>query len=337
MHAEMRRHMPQERWFMGTKQRKRILVAVDGSENALQAVRYVAKTLPAEECEVVLFHVLTRVPESFWDLQREPAYQYRIADVKEWEAQQERVLHEFLAASTELLYAAGLPREAVTVRVQDRAAGIARDIIEASQQGFDMVVVGRRGLSELKDFVMGSIANKLVEKLVHVPIGVVGSEKQGGKMLIALDASEGALAAVDCVAGMMGREARLQVMLFHVVRGLSVLQQMVGKSAAEDFHAGWLDRLHGEFEEAARTIEPIFIEARRRLEEAGVDPKRIREKIQKGSASRAEAIVDEAEHGGYDTIVVGRRGLSKVQEFFMGRVSNKVIQLARDRTVWVVS
>jgi len=35
--------------------------------------------------------------------------------------------------------------------------------------------------------------------------------------------------------------------------------------------------------------------------------------------------------------VVGRRGLSKIQEFFMGRVSSKVVQLAGAQTVWVVS
>ena len=40
--------------------------------------------------------------------------------------------------------------------------------------------------------------------------------------------------------------------------------------------------------------------------------------------------------GGYGTIVVGRRGLSKVYEFFMGRVSDKVLHLAKDMAVWIV-
>ena len=40
--------------------------------------------------------------------------------------------------------------------------------------------------------------------------------------------------------------------------------------------------------------------------------------------------------GGYGTIVVGRRGLSTVEEFDMGRVSNKLVQAAKDRAVWVV-
>jgi hypothetical protein len=36
-------------------------------------------------------------------------------------------------------------------------------------------------------------------------------------------------------------------------------------------------------------------------------------------------------------IVVGRRGLSRVEEFFMGRVSDKVLQLAKEMAVWVVT
>ncbi len=56
-----------------------------------------------------------------------------------------------------------------------------------------------------------------------------------------------------------------------------------------------------------------------------------------GVSSRAGAIVEEAKRGGCGTIVMGRRGLSKVEEFFMGRVSNKVINLARDMAVWLVS
>ena len=53
--------------------------------------------------------------------------------------------------------------------------------------------------------------------------------------------------------------------------------------------------------------------------------------------TKSDAIVKEANEGGYGTIVVGRRGLSRVREFFIGRVSMKVIQLARKHAVWVVS
>jgi nucleotide-binding universal stress UspA family protein len=37
------------------------------------------------------------------------------------------------------------------------------------------------------------------------------------------------------------------------------------------------------------------------------------------------------------TIIMGRRGLSRTQDFFMGRVTNKVVYLAREKSVWIVS
>ncbi|WP_031485311.1 universal stress protein [Maridesulfovibrio frigidus] len=43
------------------------------------------------------------------------------------------------------------------------------------------------------------------------------------------------------------------------------------------------------------------------------------------------------EEGDYDTLVVGRRGVSKAEEFLFGSVSTKVVQSAVDCTVWVIS
>ncbi|SDL61678.1 Nucleotide-binding universal stress protein, UspA family [Maridesulfovibrio ferrireducens] len=43
------------------------------------------------------------------------------------------------------------------------------------------------------------------------------------------------------------------------------------------------------------------------------------------------------EEGQYDTLVVGRRGVSKAQEFLFGSVSTKVVQSAIDCTVWVIN
>jgi nucleotide-binding universal stress UspA family protein len=322
---------------MASHVRKKILLPVDGSEHALHAVRYVAATAPADKAEFVLFHIMTRIPESFWDLQKEPAYHYRFLDIREWEAQQEKLILEFMSEACEILYAANIPRKSVRVSIQDRKIGIAQDIIAESRQGYDTVVVGRRGLSELKDLVLGSIANKLVEKLAQVPVWVIGAKQQRGKFLVALDASEGAMLAVDYVARMVGCCPRFEVTLFHAVRGFDIFHQAVGKPAAQISDRSWQERLEKELEQAGSGIEGVFAEATGRLLDAGMEPARVTRKVVRGASSRAGAIVDEVEKGDFDTVVVGRRGLSRVQEFFMGRVSNKVIHLARDKTVWVVS
>ena len=54
---------------MATSKRK-FLLAVDGSNQAFEAVRYASQLFSSERMEVVLFHVLTKFPESFWDIEK---------------------------------------------------------------------------------------------------------------------------------------------------------------------------------------------------------------------------------------------------------------------------
>ena len=49
-------------------ERQKLLVAVDGSEQSLEVVRYVAGICAPKRIEVTLFHVISPVSESFWDL-----------------------------------------------------------------------------------------------------------------------------------------------------------------------------------------------------------------------------------------------------------------------------
>ena len=189
-------------------------------------------------------------------------------------------------------------------------------------------------MSRLKDLVWGSIANKLVGHLLHRPLCVVGGTPQAGKILVALDTSEEAMRTVDFVGAMVDGTER-EVTLFHVIRGLDLGAQRYETTFV--LHKEWQGEVRKHFREAERSTEALFQEAVGRLEKAGVEDDRISTKVVTGLASRAKAIIEEANKGGYGTIVVGRRGLSRVGEFFLGRVSNKVLQLAKEMAVWVVN
>jgi nucleotide-binding universal stress UspA family protein len=182
------------------------------------------------------------------------------------------------------------------------------------------VVVGRWGVSKFKDLVWGSVANKLVGHLVHNPLWVVGGTPYTGTILVALDASEEAIRVVDYV-GSIVEGSNWKVTLFHVIRGFGDL-----KTEAQ-----------AKLRQAEQVIVDVFEQSIARLEKAGLKSDLITSKTVTGVASRAKAIVEEAKKGGYGTIVLGRRGLSRIEEFYMGRVSNKVMQLAKEMAVWVVN
>ena len=77
-------------------------------------------------------------------------------------------------------------------------------------------------------------------------------------------------------------------------------------------------------------------EAKRRLKKAGLSEEQISSEILTYQKSRAAAIVKTATKGGYDTIVLGRQGLTAVGEFKIGRVSRKILQFAYRSTLWIV-
>ncbi len=121
------------------------------------------------------------------------------------------------------------------------------------------------------------------------------------------------------IADMLGRLDGYQVRLLHVIRGGS----QPDLAALEE---------NGAIDTGAVFKAPMNI-----LTVAGFDPQHISTKTITGVISRAGAIVNMANRGGWGTIVVGRRGLSSVSDFFMGRVSNKVVHAGRKETVWIVT
>jgi len=68
----------------------------------------------------------------------------------------------------------------------------------------------------------------------------------------------------------------------------------------------------------------------------GVAEKRIETATQKKVLGICKDILDCAQNGLYDAILVGRRGLSRVQKTFMGSTTAKLVEHSRVIPVWVV-
>jgi nucleotide-binding universal stress UspA family protein len=295
------------------EQKTRILLAVDGSDQAFEAARYASRLFAPNRIDVVLFHVTTKIPESFWDLEEDPKLMLKQATLSGSEHQRQKAIQESMERARQLFLDRGVPENVVKVKIQERQVGIARDIISESQRDYQAVVLGRWGTSLLKDFLWGSIADKLLGRLTHVPLCVVGGTPHVGKILVGLDSSDGAMRAVDYLSTMVS--AYVEVTLYHAVRALD-----------EEI-----------FRKAEESMKSVFEEATSRLENAGFRRNQITTRTATGVLSRAGALVHYGLKGGYGTIVVGRRGLSEVEAFSMGRVSNKVIHMAKEMAVWVVS
>ncbi len=312
---------------MKAKKQKKILLAVDGSDRSFETVRYVSLIPPFRNMQVVLFYVYRGVPQNYSDLGKAPQFKQSVRSARIWEERQKETLQEHSKMVKQILLDADFPKEAITVKIRHRKKGIARDIIKEANEGYDFVVVGRKSTGKLKEIALGSVATKLVEKISFTTLVVVGKSVEPGKVLLALDGSKSSLRAVDCVAATLGDCEACETALVHVIRDYHPLQKEGQQLVLPD----------NGIKEAKMSISAFFDEAKNLLIKSGFESNQISTEIITGAYSRAGAIVKKANKGEYGTIVVDRRGLSKVRDFFIGRVTNKVIQMAREKAVWVVT
>ena len=82
--------------------------------------------------------------------------------------------------------------------------------------------------------------------------------------------------------------------------------------------------------------EEAVKKAKKILTDAGFPEANIQGQTKQEKVGIARDIVSEAQKLKADMIILGRRGLSGIKEFFLGSVSQKVLQLAKDKSVLLV-
>jgi nucleotide-binding universal stress UspA family protein len=146
----------------------KLLVALDSSAGAWQAVEYVARTFGRTPgVEVIFLHILAGLPPALWDdghILDDRERQTRQSLKQRWQQEQERNWEGLVARAREHLEAAGLSEPAVTSRFKTRYFDVAEDIVnEAVSGGCNTIIMGRRGLGAAKSLLLGSVTNKVVQ------------------------------------------------------------------------------------------------------------------------------------------------------------------------------
>jgi nucleotide-binding universal stress UspA family protein len=152
------------------------------------------------------------------------------------------------------------------------------------------------------------------------------------KILIAVDGSKASQYAADYV-GMMqsGLIKNLTVTLFYV---MSSIPPFLRREAQRD--ANTAKQLRAMEIKNRQAADEALGAAQKRLLLKGMSEEAIELKAVPRSSDVARDILFEAEHGMYDALVLGRRGISKAQELFMGSVTNKIVQHAERLPIWIV-
>ena len=144
-------------------------------------------------------------------------------------------------------------------------------------------------------------------------------------ILIAVDESANARRAVSYVAQFLGGIEGFKVTILHVI-----------PVPEEDFFPTSADKEKWLSQRRSR-VDAMLEGYRQILIRQGFHPSDVslRSPI-RYCPSMAECILAERDEIEYGTIVVGRQGLSRSEEFIFGSISSKIVNHARNCTVWVV-
>ncbi|MBW2065485.1 MAG: universal stress protein [Deltaproteobacteria bacterium] len=142
---------------------KKILVAMDDSENAMRAVQYVAASFKPEH-EVTLFSVIpdTAAVCDMNSPELTPFFLSQQGIFCTMEDKKRELVKKAAEKARQILTAAGFDANKLTVKIENRKKSVARDIIEEAKSGYDTVVMGRRGLSSIEEMFLGSVSQKVL-------------------------------------------------------------------------------------------------------------------------------------------------------------------------------
>ena len=141
---------------------KKILVAIDDSENAIRAVEFVANTFTTDN-RITLFNVVqdTATMCEMNSPELTPYFTSQQSSFCLLEEKKKELVNEALQKSKTILLDAGFEENNITIKAELKKDGVARDIIKEAQSDYNIIVMGKRGITGIKDFLLGSISQKV--------------------------------------------------------------------------------------------------------------------------------------------------------------------------------
>lgn len=289
---------------------RHLLVTVSGDLSAMSGVRFVGGFFGDKGgLKITLFYTAPR-PPALWggELNYETLNEYE-TQARKNELKGKRALEEAMR----LLVREGFSEDRVNAKLTLRSVSTAKDILREGEEGlYDALVLGRRGVTRLEEFLEESVSGQLAFHNAACPLWICRRpdlERRG--VLLCLDGSDASLRTADHVGYMVGGLER------HVVTMVQVRRSAGG----------------GE-----ETVAAVFGRARSILEENGVDPERIREKVVTDGPA-PKALLAEAAGGRYAAVAIGRtgRGRSLLRRMFMGSVGRTMLQELDGACLWMRS
>ncbi len=176
---------------------------------------------------------------------------------------------------------------------------------------------------------MGSVTHKVLQHAKGVPLCVVHGKIEARKLLVTVDSSPNSKRVLDQAGWLLAEAGPTEVTILHVLAPLIAKEMATMWTGLSDIESTIEKRLVDD-------AEDMLSQAKTYLIENNVPALAIKTRLETRAPRVAQTILREAREGGYGSIIIGRRGISRTKHFLLGSVSNKIVQQARDVAVWIV-
>ncbi|MFO8112955.1 MAG: universal stress protein [Desulfosalsimonadaceae bacterium] len=153
---------------------KKILIAMDDSENAMRAVKFAGDLLD-KDSDITLFSVLQDHKSicEYNSPSLTPTFQRERAAFCALENQKKELLETAAKEASRYLLSTGFEEGKIHSKIVPLEKGVARDIIKKADSGYDVVVIGKRGISSASEFFFGSVSSKVIQGVKNASVLVV--------------------------------------------------------------------------------------------------------------------------------------------------------------------
>lgn len=185
----------------------------------------------------------------------------------------------------------------------------------AKEYRVDLIVMGTHGRTGLNHLLLGSSAEELVRQAPCSVLTMHRSEPRKPadirRILVPVDFSEDSVGLIDYALG-LARDYCAQLDVLHVVEPMPLPDALSGIITLQDMVPDLRKRATAQLSKLLRKVDDTGVQVRLHTEE--------------GHA--ASAILDFAAAYRSDLIVIGTRGISAVERFFIGSVAERIVRHA---------
>ncbi len=153
---------------------QKILVALDDSDNAMRAVVYIANFFNTNS-KITLLSILQDTA-SLCEMnspELTPYFKSQQSNFCLLEDKKKELVNNAMTKARNVLLDAGFDENTITTKSNIKQKGVAKDILDEADLGYDLIVLGRRGVSEIKDFFLGSISQKVFSLAKEISVLIV--------------------------------------------------------------------------------------------------------------------------------------------------------------------